>query len=107
MFVIFNCEWVWLYELVYQWFGDQVMLVDWVDIWLSEGFVIYVELLWVESQGEDGQVMVVDWYVWLLVLFSCLLCVICEEEIFDVSVYFCGVLVLYVLWLKVGDVVFG
>jgi aminopeptidase N len=35
-----------VHELAHQWFGDNVSLENWQDIWLKEGFATYAEWLW-------------------------------------------------------------
>ena len=42
------------HEIAHQWFGDAVTESDWNDIWLSEGFATYFNLLFVEHyRGHD------------------------------------------------------
>jgi aminopeptidase N len=43
------------HEIAHQWFGDAVTERDWDDIWLSEGFATYFELLFREHDaGRDA-----------------------------------------------------
>lgn len=35
-----------VYELVYSWFGNMVINVIWCDLWLNEGFIIYL-IYWI------------------------------------------------------------
>jgi aminopeptidase N len=40
------------HEMAHQWYGDNVSLEQWDDIWLNEGFASYAEWLWSEHTGE-------------------------------------------------------
>jgi aminopeptidase N len=37
-----------VHEYAHQWFGDNLPLAGWTDIWLDEGFATYAEWLWSE-----------------------------------------------------------
>ena len=41
------------HELAHQWFGDNVSVGDWSDVWLNEGFATYAEWLWSEHEGRE------------------------------------------------------
>ncbi len=45
-------EWIFVHELAHQWFGDCLTPLTWKDVWLSEGFAVYSEALYVE--GTQG-----------------------------------------------------
>lgn len=44
-----------MHELAHQWFGDWVSPKQWRDLWLSEGWATYCEVLWMqERQGDQA-----------------------------------------------------
>jgi aminopeptidase N len=47
-----DADWVVVHELAHQWYGDDVALARWQDIWLNEGFATYAEWLWEEHEGN-------------------------------------------------------
>ena len=49
---VVNADFVVVHELAHQWFGDDVALERWRDIWLNEGLATYAEWVWLEHEGE-------------------------------------------------------
>jgi aminopeptidase N len=101
-----NADFVVVHELAHQWFGDDVALAKWQDIWLNEGFATYAEWMWEEHEGRatpqeifqglyDSADPGFDWNV-----------VIGDptvELLFDNAVYVRGAMTLQALRNAVGD----
>ncbi|MCH8023569.1 MAG: M1 family metallopeptidase [Candidatus Marinimicrobia bacterium] len=43
-----------LHELAHEWWGNQVTAADFNDLWLHEGFAVYMEALYIEEQQGDS-----------------------------------------------------
>jgi len=49
-----NSEGLMAHELAHQWFGNYVTSLNWNDIWLNEGFAVYLQGIWHEHHlGPD------------------------------------------------------
>ncbi|HUG74848.1 MAG TPA: M1 family metallopeptidase [Acidimicrobiia bacterium] len=94
-----------LHEIAHQWYGNSVSVATWRDIWLSEGFASYAELLWIEHDRGPAamrqealrrhQVMAQRTHP-----------AIGDpgpEDMFDGAVYWRGALTLYALRAEIGD----
>jgi aminopeptidase N len=93
------------HELAHQWFGDDVSLERWEDLWLNEGFATYAEALWLEASepafsmqewiediGSSGRL---DEAIHPA-----------PRELFSDGVYLRGALTLHALRTEVGDDIF-
>jgi aminopeptidase N len=95
------------HELAHQWFGDAVSISDWSDIWLNEGFATYSELLWEEANDPEFNIT----EVLTANRFPELDQPITDVgpglyDLFTISVYVRGAMLLHALRLEVGDEVF-
>ena len=52
-----------VHELAHQWFGDDVSVDRWRDVWLNEGFATHAEWRYAEAHGgPDAQRRLIDQY---------------------------------------------
>jgi aminopeptidase N len=105
-----NGDSVVVHELAHQWYGDDVAVHRWKDIWLNEGFATYAEWLWAEHVGEGTpqeifeatyNAIPADDEFWTLVIADPGV-----ERLFDDPVYVRGAMTLQALRNEVGDSTF-
>ncbi|MDR0854574.1 MAG: M1 family metallopeptidase, partial [Clostridiales Family XIII bacterium] len=58
---------VFVHELLHQWFGDSVAIANWEDLWLNEGFAVYLTNVFYAEQTNtvpngDIQALYADWF---------------------------------------------
>ena len=102
-----NGDCVVVHELAHQWFGDDVALARWQDIWLNEGFATYAEWLWAEHEGRRRRrrssrppttAIPADDPFWAVVIGDPGV-----DMLFDNAVYVRGAMTLQALRNEVGD----
>src|SRR5829696_1716741 len=106
-----------VHELAHQWFGDAVVLEEWPDMWLNEGFATWSEWIWFErtypTTGPTAQDQFDALYatpegsaagqdLW----FRAPNALAGPEELFHTPVYDRGAMTLQALRQKVGEGVF-
>lgn len=96
-----------VHELAHQWFGDDVALARWQDIWLNEGPATYAEWLWAEHEGQATPQEIfeasyadipADDPFWQVVIGQPP-----ADNLFDGAVYLRGAMTMQVLRNEVGD----
>jgi aminopeptidase N len=99
-----------VHELAHQWFGDDIALGRWQDVWLNEGFATYAEWLWAEHEGSSTveQTFIRDYLrfpandpLWQLPIGDP-----GPTHLFDDAVYERGAMTLQALRVTVGDAKF-
>jgi aminopeptidase N len=98
-----------VHELAHQWYGDDVSLSRWQDIWLNEGFATYAEWMWSEHVGGDTAQQLFDQQYALSAGSSFWTGVVADPGpagIFDSYTYNRGAMTLHQLRLAVGDAAF-
>jgi aminopeptidase N len=105
-----NGDGVVVHELAHQWYGDDVAVHRWQDIWLNEGFATYAEWLWAQHVGEGTPQQIFeatydsipeDDEFWTSVIADPGV-----ERLFDNPVYVRGAMTLQVLRREVGSATF-
>jgi aminopeptidase N len=102
-----NGDSVVVHELAHQWYGDDVGVERWKDIWLNEGFATYAEWLWSEHEGqatvEERFQAAYDAYPADDPFWSIVVADPGVDHLFDAPVYDRGAMTLQALREEVGD----
>ncbi|MCT9010057.1 M1 family metallopeptidase [Streptomyces rhizosphaerihabitans] len=96
-----------VHELAHQWYGDDVSLKGWKDIWINEGFARYAQWLWSEHEGEGTAQELAD-YVYASHPADDTFWTVAPgdpgpDNQFDIAVYDRGALAVQALRNQVGD----
>jgi aminopeptidase N len=99
-----------VHELAHQWFGDDVAVERWSDIWLNEGFATFMEWRWTETHGGRSAAAILRSYYDNVDATSDFWQVVVgdpgADKVFDAAVYGRGAMTLQALRNRVGDQVF-
>jgi aminopeptidase N len=99
-----------VHELAHQWFGDDIAVQQWSDIWLNEGFATFMEWRWAETHGGRSGASVLRSYYDNVAPASEFWRVVVGDpgaaRVFDTAIYGRGAMTLQALRNRVGDAVF-
>ncbi|MBV2355328.1 M1 family metallopeptidase [Streptomyces sp. J2-1] len=99
-----------VHELAHQWYGDDVSVKDWKDIWINEGFARYAQWLWSEHEGEGTARQLADFTYAAHPADDAFWTVAPgdpgPDNQFDIAVYDRGALAIQALREKIGDPAF-
>jgi len=96
-----------VHELAHQWFGDDVAVRRWADIWLNEGFATFMEHRYDETHGgKSAAQWLTDEYgghpsddqLWAMKIGAP-----GPDHLFDIAVYVRGAMTLQALRNRIGD----
>ncbi|WP_457191080.1 M1 family metallopeptidase [Nocardioides sp. P5_E3] len=99
-----------VHELAHQWFGDDIAVEQWSDIWLNEGFATFMEWRWAEEHGGRSADTIFRHYYANVDAGSAFWKVAVDDpgaaKVFDGAVYGRGAMALQALRNRVGDEAF-
>ena len=99
-----------VHELAHQWFGDDISVQGWRDIWLNEGFASFMEWRWDETHGgRSGAAILRSSYDSVSAQSDFWKVVVADPgsaKVFDSAIYNRGAMTLQALRNRVGDEAF-